>query len=151
MSNSPAAVDSIDRLIIKALSVDSNVKLKALSKIVGLSSHACKNRVSRLLTNGVVRRFSLDVSIAALGFGVEAILRIRPEAGERENVYNMLVQMKNVTHFDTVGGDYPFHCRACAASLEELDNRLDSIKKYAYVNVDVVITSPFSSRIQGLL
>jgi DNA-binding Lrp family transcriptional regulator len=70
-------LDRIDAGILAALQNDGRLSNKELAAKVGLAPSSCLERVRRLRAQGVLRGVHADVSPAALGIGLEAMVSIR--------------------------------------------------------------------------
>ena len=76
----PKMLDRIDRQIIATLDVDGRATLAEIGGQVGLSGPAVGERIRRLREDGVIEGFTLRIDPAALGYTLEAIVRIKPRS-----------------------------------------------------------------------
>lgn len=83
------AIDETDRGIISTLEHDGRASLAEIGKIVGLSGPAVGERLRRLQSDGVVEEFTVCVDAKALGYTLEAIVRIKPRSKQLHNVERM--------------------------------------------------------------
>lgn len=74
-------LDDLDRRIVEILVDDARISLKELAARVNLSSPSASERLRRLEERGVIRAFTVDVDPAALGYTLQAIVRIKPLPG----------------------------------------------------------------------
>ena len=74
-------LDEIDRAILTCLTQDARVSLKVLSARVGLTSPSTAERVKRLEERGVIQGYGARVNLAALGYSLQALVRVRPLPG----------------------------------------------------------------------
>jgi DNA-binding Lrp family transcriptional regulator len=74
-----AALDAIDRKILRRLQEDCSIANQALADAVGLSPPACLKRVRRLKAAGVIRRQVALVAAEALGWPLLTVVRIKLE------------------------------------------------------------------------
>ncbi len=81
MEKFPMSIDDLDRRILALLQRDARMPVKALAEQVGLSSPAASERLRRLEERGVIRAFTVDAEPRALGYPMQAIVRIRPLPG----------------------------------------------------------------------
>jgi DNA-binding Lrp family transcriptional regulator len=70
-------LDRIDFGILTALQNNARLSNKELAAKVGLAPSSCLQRVRHLMRSGVLQGHHADVSGAALGIGVEALVAIR--------------------------------------------------------------------------
>jgi len=69
-------IDSIDEKIIARLMENSRESYASIGGTVGLSTAAVKRRVDRLRSDGAIRRFTIDIEPAALGWTIEAFVEL---------------------------------------------------------------------------
>jgi DNA-binding Lrp family transcriptional regulator len=77
-------VDRIDFAILAALQKNARLSNKELAAQVGLAPSSCLERVRTLMRTGVLRGSHAEVSSAALGIGLEALVAIRLVKHSRE-------------------------------------------------------------------
>ncbi|MFI5687534.1 Lrp/AsnC family transcriptional regulator [Streptomyces sp. NPDC051636] len=73
-------MDDIDRALIAELQRDATQAYAALGKAVGLSAGAAHDRVRKLRERGVIRRTTVDVDPAALGWDVLTFVMVGSSA-----------------------------------------------------------------------
>jgi DNA-binding Lrp family transcriptional regulator len=80
--DTPVDLDPVDWAILEQLQADSNISNKDLAAQIGLAASTCLERVRRLRERGVITGFHAEVSPAAVGLGLQAILtiQVRPHA-----------------------------------------------------------------------
>ena len=74
-------IDDIDRHILRCLVEDARMSLKVLSARVGLTSPSTAERLKRLEERGIIQGYSARVNLAALGYTLQALVRVRPLPG----------------------------------------------------------------------
>ncbi len=70
-----AGIDNVDRELIRALQADGRVSYSQLSRLVGLSDAACRQRVMRLLDDRVIDIVAVTDPVK-LGLNYQALLGI---------------------------------------------------------------------------
>jgi len=76
MSNSPPALDEIDRRILNTLQVDASHTNAELAELVHVSPPTCLRRVKQLMENGVIERQVAIVAPEQVGTRLTAIVEI---------------------------------------------------------------------------
>lgn len=117
-------IDAIDRRIISVLAADGRATLAEVGKGVGLSGPAVGERLRRLQSDGVIEGFTLRVDPRALGYTLEAIVRIKPRSRQMHIVAQMIRDEPRFTACDRVTGDDCFVARLSLVSVAELDDIL---------------------------
>lgn len=144
-------LDDIDRRMVETLVEDARISLKDLAQRVGLSSPSASERLKRLEERGVIRGFTVDVDPAALGYTLQAIVRIRPLPGKLHVVQDLIQQIPQFSECDKVTGDDCFVGRLHIRSIDELDTILDRIADKAETSSSIVKAQPVKRRLPPLL
>ncbi len=139
-------LDEIDRRIIAALTADARISLKELAGLVGLSSPSTSERMKRLEDRGIIRAFTIDLSPEALGYTLQAMVRIRPLPGKLAVVQRLIADMPEVVECDKVTGEDCYIARLHLHSIAALDTLLDRIADKAETNTSIVKSQPVRRR-----
>ncbi|MFP3335097.1 winged helix-turn-helix transcriptional regulator, partial [Pseudomonas sp. SIMBA_064] len=73
-----ASLDATDRAILAALAEDARIATSELARQIGLSAPATADRVRRLEAQGVIAGFTVELDPRALGYTLQAIVRVKP-------------------------------------------------------------------------
>jgi Lrp/AsnC family transcriptional regulator, leucine-responsive regulatory protein len=77
MAVESAAIDDIDREILKRLERDGRATVVEVAKAVDLSQNATADRIRRLTQTGVIAGFAATVSVEAIGLGLQAFIDVK--------------------------------------------------------------------------
>lgn len=143
-------IDDIDRNILAILSEDARISLKDLAGRVGLSSPSVSERLRRLEERGVIRGFTVDIDPVALGYTLQAIVRIRPLPGKLHIVQALIAEIPEVVDCDKVTGDDCFVARLYLRSIAQLDGILDRVAEKAETSTAIVKSQPVRRRLPPL-
>ena len=144
-------LDKLDRQIIEILASDARISVKDLANRVNLSSPSTSERLKRLEERGVIRAFTIEVDPQALGYTLQAIVRVRPLPGKLHIVQKLIEEIPEFTECDKVTGDDCFVCRLYLRSIAELDGILDRVAKSAETSTSIVKAQPVKRRLPPLL
>tara|TARA_R110002095_G_scaffold216342_1_gene213164 strand:+ start:3229 stop:3732 length:504 start_codon:yes stop_codon:yes gene_type:complete len=139
-------IDDTDRHILITLQSNGRLSMSELAKLVGMSAPSVKDRVRRLEDRGIIRKFTIDIDTNALGYSLEAIVRIKPRPGNLHLVEKMIVEEPRFTSCDKITGDDCFISRISLRSIQELDKLLDPFHEKAETNTSIVKSSPIRNR-----
>jgi len=140
-------LDTLDRRIIEILVDDARISVKELAQRVDLSSPSVSERLRRLEERGVIRSFTIDVDPSAMGYALQAIVRIRPLPGKLHLVQKLIEGIPEFSECDKVTGDDCFIGRLHVRSIEHLDKILDRITDKAETNTAIVKSQPVRRRL----
>jgi Lrp/AsnC family leucine-responsive transcriptional regulator len=147
---SKAELDAVDQRILEALSRNSRMPLKELAEAAGLSSPSAAERVRRLEERGVISGFTVDLDLAALGYPLQAIVRVRPLPGQLHIVERLIQETPEFIECDKVTGDDCFIARLVVRSMSELDGLLDKLSERAETNTSMIKSTPVERRLPPL-
>ncbi len=139
-------LDETDQAMLQVLLKDARTSLKDLAHQVGLSSPSVAERLRRLEERGVIRAFTIDINPQALGYTLQAIVRIRPLPGKLHHVQKLIEETPQFIECDKVTGDDCFVAKLYVRSIEHLDQILDRISVQAETNTAIVKAQPIKRR-----
>ncbi|BCO29732.1 HTH-type transcriptional regulator LrpC [Rhodoferax lithotrophicus] len=132
--------------LIKALQTDGRQPLKALAQAANLSLPATAERLKRLEEAGVISGVHAEVSAAAVGYGVRAIIGINvPQPGKRQLI-DKLIQMPEVLECHHVSGADSYLMTVVATDLQHLEALIASINVYGETRTSIVFSTPLPRR-----
>lgn len=135
-----AKLDPIDRALITALHHNARASIRALSRQVGLSAPGCSERLKRLDVAGVISGFSVELDAQALGFALQALVRVKPLTGNFQVVEQLLAQMTECVVCYKITGEDSFVCHLYTNSVTHLDHTLQRITPLADTNTSIIKT-----------
>jgi Lrp/AsnC family leucine-responsive transcriptional regulator len=139
-------LDALDQNILAVLLRDSRTSLKELAQQVGLSSPSVSERLRRLEERGVIRAFTIEIDPQALGYQLQAIVRIRPLPGKLHIVQRLIKEIPEFCECYKVTGDDCYVARLFVRSIEQLDTILDRIADRAETSTAIVKSQPITRR-----
>ncbi|WP_228875437.1 Lrp/AsnC family transcriptional regulator [Paraburkholderia saeva] len=146
----PVALDDIDRALIAALAEDARVAVSELARRVGLSAPSTADRLRRLDTQGVIERFTVQLDPRALGYTLQAIVRVKPLPGQLHLVEDVIRRIPEFVECDKVTGDDCFICRLYLRSIDQLDTILSKVTERAETSTAIVKSTPIQRRLPPL-
>lgn len=123
MSKKQAALDALDLRILAALGEDAELPNKALAARLGQAESTCAYRIRAMREAGVIKGRRLVIDPAALGFPLQAVIKVRLGSHSQELVttlYDDLVRVPGVLQAFHVAGADDFHLHVAVADAEAL-------------------------------
>jgi Lrp/AsnC family leucine-responsive transcriptional regulator len=143
-------LDEMDKRIVGILAGNARISLKELAAEVNLSSPSASERLKRLEERGVIRAFTVEVDPQALGYTLQAIVRITPRPGLFQQVQRMVEEIPQFSECDKVTGDDCFIARLHVRSIDQLDEIVDRIGEKAETHTVIVKSQPLKRRLPPL-
>jgi Lrp/AsnC family transcriptional regulator for asnA, asnC and gidA len=131
-------LDEVSKAIIAELQQDGRRSYAAIGKVVGLSEAAVRQRVQRLIDNGVMQVVAVT-DPTELGFSRQAMIGVRA-TGDLGPVADALVGMEEVDYVVVVAGSFDLLVEVVAESDEHL---LDIVSQQIRAIPAVVSTETF--------
>ncbi|MCA1326723.1 Lrp/AsnC family transcriptional regulator [Herbaspirillum sp. alder98] len=141
------SLDDTDRQLLGLLQVDARMPIKTLAEHIGLSAPGTADRLRRLEERGIIRAYTIEVDPHALGYSLQAIVRIKPLPGKLSAVMKVLETIPELSECDKVTGDDCFIARLHLRSIEHLDFILARIVDKAETNSAIVKSQPVTRRL----
>jgi Lrp/AsnC family transcriptional regulator, regulator for asnA, asnC and gidA len=133
-----AALDDVSKAIIEQLQQDGRRSYASIGKVVGLSEAAVRQRVQRLIDNGVMQVVAVTDPLE-LGFSRQALIGVRA-TGDLTPVADALVAMDEVDYVVVAAGSFDILVEVVAESDEHL---LDIVSKRIRAIPQVLSTETF--------
>lgn len=143
-------LDAIDRELLRTLADDARQPVSELARRVGLSAPSTADRLRRLEAQGVIARFTVELDPRALGYTLQAIVRVKPLPGQLHLVEELLRRIPEFVECDKVKGDDCFVCRLYLHSIEQLDGILAKVTERAETSTAIVKSTPVARRLPPL-
>jgi Lrp/AsnC family transcriptional regulator, regulator for asnA, asnC and gidA len=125
-------LDATSKAIIEQLQEDGRRPYAAIGKAVGLSEAAVRQRVQRLIENGVMQIVAVTDPLE-LGFARQAMIGIRVE-GPLDQVADQLAEMPEIDYVVVTAGRFDVLAEVvCESDAELLDVLSDRIRTLAGV------------------
>ena len=121
------AVDASDRAILRVLLDDSRKTLQEISAAVGLSPTTCWSRIKKLQTQGVIRRYTVDLDPARLGYHDSVIVQVTLSSHNDETLYEFgraLAEIPEIQECYLVSGDYDYYIRIAVRDTRDYERLL---------------------------
>src|SRR3954462_9036425 len=77
----------VDQAILSELLLDSRKTLQEIGSAVGLSATSCWSRIKKLEAQGVIRRYTISLDAAKLGYRDSVIVQLTLESHNDETLY----------------------------------------------------------------
>ena len=126
MSDKPTVVlDDIDKAIIRELQLDGRTPYAKLGPAVGLSQAAVRQRVQRLMENGVMQVVAVTDPLM-LGFTLEAMIGVEVD-GDLRAVASKVAQVDNVDYVVVTTGRFDLVVEVVCRDHQELLHLINDV------------------------
>ncbi|MGO4392268.1 Lrp/AsnC family transcriptional regulator [Variovorax sp. M-6] len=119
--------DKIDLAILRVLREDSRKTLQEIGAAVGLSPTSCWTRIKKLESQGVIKRYTVDLDAPSLGYHDSVIVQLTLESHTDETLYEfgrVLATIPEIQEAYLVSGDYDYYIRIAVRDTRDYERLL---------------------------
>lgn len=139
-------LDEVNLRLLDELASDARLSTADLSRRVGMSAPAVRERLTRLEEAGVIRGYLLEVDPSALGLPVAAWVRIRPGPGPLPKIAELAARTPQVSQCYRISGDDCFLLLVHVPTIEALESVLDQFLLHGQTTSSFVVSTPVPPR-----
>jgi Lrp/AsnC family leucine-responsive transcriptional regulator len=122
-----ASFDRTDMAILRILLEDSRRTLQDIGTEVGLSPTTCWSRIKRLEAEGVIKRYTIAVDPARIGYRDSVIVQLTLESHTEDTLYafgQVLATIPEIQEAYLVSGDYDYYIRIAVRDTRDYERLL---------------------------
>jgi len=126
-NDNEGSFDKTDLAILRVLLLDSRKTLQEIGNEVGLSPTSCWTRIKKLEASGVIKRYTVDVDPAKLGYHDSVIVQVTLESHTDETLYDfgrVLATIPEIQEAYLVSGDYDYYIRIAVRDTRDYERLL---------------------------
>ena len=139
-------MDATNRDLLVELQRDARLSLAELGRRVGLSPPAVAERLQRLEREGVIRGYRAEIDPAALGYGLTAIIRVRPLPRQLARIADLARATPEVVECHRITGEDCYLMKAHIRSMGHLEEIIDALAPYGQTTTSIIQSSPVAGR-----
>lgn len=113
-------LDKVDQAILRALKEDARMSMAEIGRRVHMSRVAVRERIKRLVEEGIIQEFTIVIDGKALGYDVHAFFEIEVVPNQLEAAARILAKIEEVTVVYQMTGLSSLHVHAFLSDAEAL-------------------------------
>ncbi|MFY9512295.1 MAG: Lrp/AsnC family transcriptional regulator [Rubrivivax sp.] len=134
------ALDSYDTRILAELQADARLSLAELGRRVHLSQPAVAERVRKLEAAGVITGYRATVNLAALGYGIRALVRVgRADFGRMLKIVESRPEIINAWN---ITGETSWELEIAVVDVAHLDAVVSELCLLAETSTSIILKAP---------
>jgi Lrp/AsnC family transcriptional regulator for asnA, asnC and gidA len=141
MNIKPNVLDYINYRILDVLSKNSSLPFVELAKQIGISDATIHTRVKKLLSLGVIKKFTIFVDNDLLGYDHLAFINLKIERGRTEETTNNLMKIDEILEIHEIYDKFDLLIKIRTKNLDNLrDIIVNKILSSNYVKETELMT-----------
>ncbi|MFB9991953.1 Lrp/AsnC family transcriptional regulator [Deinococcus oregonensis] len=134
-------LDEVGCAILLALQQNARIPFSELGRQVGLSAPAVAERVRRLEDTGIIQAYRAQVDPAALGFGLQAYIRLSIRYGRCEMFTADIGKMPSILSAERVTGEDCYVLRVAVRDVAHLEATINSLNSYGEPVTSLILSA----------
>jgi len=139
-------LDLTDWSILGELQRDGRVPFTELARRVSLSASAVTERVRRLESEGVITGYRAEVDLAAVGFAVLAMVRLKYPGSRHEPLHRLLEERSEILECLRTTGEDCYTLKVAATSMRHLERIVDELAGFGSTTTNIVYSQTLPYR-----
>ncbi|WP_430604038.1 lrp/AsnC family transcriptional regulator, leucine-responsive regulatory protein [Enterococcus sp. DIV0724b] len=140
-------MDTIDRKLLQILHENSRISIVELSQKVNLSRPSVKERINKLVEQGVITKFTIQVSMQKIEESITFFTELSQVTIPVEKTLILLKNNPYVNEVHIVSGDVNYLVKATVTSTTEMKELLAKWMQFANVKTSIVLESPVENQL----
>ncbi len=132
-------LDAHDTRILAELQLDARISVAELGRRVHLSQPAVAERLRKLEGQGVITGYRATINLAALGFGIRAI--VRAGRADYNRMANLVGQMPEIVNAWNITGEDSWLFEIAVVDVAHLDAVVSQICLLAETSTSIILKS----------
>jgi len=128
-----SSLDPTDRRLIAALKLDGRASITTLAGQLGVSRATVQTRLNRLVSSGVIQRFTVELDAMGADDRIHAVMMIELQGNLARAVTRALRRMPEIVSLHTTNGAWDLVARIETPSLPEFDRVLREVREISGV------------------
>ena len=109
--------DDLDLKLLSELKKDSSISVPILSKKLGTNSSVIYSRIKRLIKKKLIKKYTIEIDDAQLGFEVKASVGINRDPKFKEQIQQSLLSTPEVAEICEITGRFDIIIKVLAEDL----------------------------------
>ncbi|MGE3858395.1 MAG: Lrp/AsnC family transcriptional regulator [Nitrososphaeraceae archaeon] len=122
MNIKPNILDYVNCRILDVLSKNSSLPFVELAKQIGISDATIHTRVKKLLTLGIIKKFTIIVDNNLLGYDHLAFINLKIENGRTEETTKNLMEIDEILEIHEIYNKFDLMIKIRSKNLDDLRN-----------------------------
>ncbi len=135
----PPLLDAHDTRILAEMQLDARISVAELGRRVHLSQPAVAERLRKLEGSGVITGYRATINLAALGYGIRAI--VRAGRADYNRMANLVGQMPEIVNAWNITGEDSWLFEIAVVDVAHLDAVVSQICLLAETSTSIILKS----------
>lgn len=113
-------MDELDRNLLLVLANQGRISFRELAHQFQVSSQTISDRINKLIDQGIIRRFTVDIDESRVGYPISFIVELDVELSRMQQIQEELSAYPELYKIQVVTGDHDIHILGLAKDMPHL-------------------------------
>jgi Lrp/AsnC family transcriptional regulator for asnA, asnC and gidA len=119
------SLDILDLKIVKCLTDDARCTYKSMAEEAGVSEATIKNRIDRLMDEGIIKKFTVIMDYHKLGRAIKAFIGLKVQPAKLQEIVEVIQKNSDVHVLYRTSGDVDLLIEVIFEQMEDLNEFLE--------------------------
>ena len=143
-------VDKLDIDILRVLINDCRASYRKIGFSVGLTTNSVKTRINKLVSNGIIRQFSLSINLSVLGYSAIYYIFIKKSKDGEKITVRLKEVGKLILEVYGVGGSLMIGLAVTKENEEEVQMLIKTIQPLVIQNLFIAQSFPLKINLKKI-
>jgi Lrp/AsnC family transcriptional regulator for asnA, asnC and gidA len=120
------SLDILDMNIIKCLTEDGRSTYRSIANEAGVSEATIKNRIDRLIAEGVIKKFTIMLDYHKLGRAIKSFIGLKVQPAKLQSIVDHMKEHPDVHVLYRTSGDVDLLFEVIFEKMEDLNTFLET-------------------------
>jgi DNA-binding Lrp family transcriptional regulator len=113
-------MDELDRNLLLVLKDEGRISFRDLAEQFQVSSQTISDRITKLIDQGIIRRFTVDIDESKVGYPISFVVELDVELSRMPRIQEQLSEYTELYKIQVVTGDHDIHILGLAKNMNHL-------------------------------
>lgn len=133
-------LDHYDCKILKILNDNSRLSYAEIGRLIGLSQSATKERITKLVDDEVIKKFSVDIDFQKIGYSLKVIIFLKFKNDEFKLFINDLYKFPEIISCKRTTGEYCLLAECILNDSSQLEGLIDRLIIYGIPTTSIQLS-----------
>lgn len=133
-------IDDIDKKILSLLKNDSRLSMREIAKQIHLSAPSVSERVKKLESLGIIKKYSIELNYEKLGYEIECFVEVTLRYGDYKKFREFIADYPAAEFCYRIAGSACYIVKLRLKKLSDAEKFINEITSYAGTVTHIVLS-----------
>lgn len=141
-------VDDLDKSILNVLKADARLSFAEIGRKIHLSASAVRERILKMEDTGLIKKYSIAIDYAQLGYDLEAIILVKVFHGKLQAFLKLVPTLSEIKKAYRITGNQNVHLKVVLKNQLHLQQLIDQLMPYGDTHTLLILSEVTGSEVE---